>query len=69
MWTRSEGETADWVDDETLPLLYGHWTWEPGPPTLPVVAVERYIAGSWPALKAAVVGFLRTWPRHAPLMS
>ena len=65
---RSRGETDDWVDEETLPLLYGPWERAPEGAVFPVVAVERYLAGSWPALKAAVLGFFRTWPANAPVL-
>lgn len=58
--------TEDWVDEETLPLLYGQ---EKAPPWRPpVVQAEQYLAWSLPSLKAALVGFLRTWPAHAPLL-
>ena len=63
-----EWQEDDWFDDETLPLFRNQG--ETDLCGMPVLegAVERYLAWSWPALKAAVVGFLRTWPGNAPLI-
>jgi hypothetical protein len=62
---RAERETDEWVDEETVAVLYGRWPGEAQPPSiLPAV----WCLASWPVLKARVVGFVRTWPSNAPLL-
>lgn len=61
-----QGTLDDWVDDETLRVLYGP---EPEVPWCPpVTQVEPMLAWTYPALKARVLGWLRTWPSTAPLL-
>ena len=59
-------ETDEWVDENTLSLLYGDLrqdavlmggTSQPVPP----------LRGSWPWLLRTLHDWARTWPRHAPL--
>lgn len=68
---QTEGETDDWVDDETLPLFGSQWeALVPAPLVTrdPAAALGGCLA-SWPGLKAKVIGFLRTWPANAPLLT
>jgi hypothetical protein len=65
---RTEGETEG-VDHEHM-LLFG-WPWH-GEQARPSVGGPGGLLALWPPLQAALgvflTGFLRTWPKNAPLL-